>query len=152
QFVNCLETEKLVDTILQLLSTHLQSDCKEMRRLVLRGLLTLCKNPLKAKRMHNLTESLMELLKDADGELVGLTLSVLSKVLLEKDIPIAITIALHLAEALLPLFDKDTTQVRLLSIHLFGDVIVYVEKEEKKHLKTYVHQSLLPLFYHLHDE
>ncbi|XP_071437668.1 maestro heat-like repeat-containing protein family member 7 [Pithys albifrons albifrons] len=152
EFLNYLETENLVDTILQLLISHLQTDCKEMRLLVLRGLLTLCKSPLKVKRMHSLTESLMELLKDTDGELVELTLSVLSKVLLDKDVPIAIAMALQLAETLVLLFDHDATQVRLLSIRLFGDMLVYVEKDGKRHLKTCVHQSLLPLFYHLHDE
>ncbi|KAJ7422490.1 hypothetical protein WISP_37680 [Willisornis vidua] len=152
EFLNYLETEKLVDTILQLLTSHLQTDCKEMRLLVLRGLLTLCKSPLKVKRMHSLTESLMELLKDTDGELVELTLSVLSKVLLDKDVPIAIAMALQLAETLVLLFDHDATQVRLLSIRLIGDILVYVEKDGKRQLKTCVHQSLLPLFYHLHDE
>ncbi|XP_064497310.1 maestro heat-like repeat-containing protein family member 1 [Pseudopipra pipra] len=152
EILNCLETEKLVDTILQLMTSHLQSDCKEMRHLVLRGLLMLCKNPLKAKRLQGLTKSLMELLKDVDGELVELTLPVLSKVLLDRDVRIATPIALQLGEALLPLFDNDASRVRLLSIHLFGDMIVYVEKEGKRHLKTCVHQSLLPLFYHLHDE
>ncbi|KAM7024011.1 uncharacterized protein M8220_015493 isoform 2-T3 [Acridotheres tristis] len=38
----------MVDTILQLMSSHLQCDCKEIRRLVLRGLLVLCKSPWKA--------------------------------------------------------------------------------------------------------
>ncbi|KAJ7415698.1 hypothetical protein BTVI_37580 [Pitangus sulphuratus] len=152
EILNCLKTEELVDTILQLMTSHLQSDCKEMRHLVLRGLFMFCKNPLKAKRLQSLTKNLMELLKDVDGELIELTLPVLSKVLLDRDVPIATPIALQLGEALLPLFDNDASRVRLLSIHLFGDMIVCVEKEGKRHLKTCVHQSLLPLFYHLHDE
>ncbi|KAM7023631.1 uncharacterized protein M8220_015225 [Acridotheres tristis] len=48
KFLQCLETEEMVDTILQLMSSHLQCDCKEIRRLVLRGLLVLCKSPWKA--------------------------------------------------------------------------------------------------------
>lgn len=50
QFLQCLETEEMVDTILQLMSSHLQCDCKEIRRLVLRGLLVLCKSPWKVRR------------------------------------------------------------------------------------------------------
>ncbi|KAL2294659.1 hypothetical protein Nmel_008402 [Mimus melanotis] len=41
-----------------------------------------------ARRLQSLPESLMELLKDVDGELVGLTLSVLSKVLLDSTWPL----------------------------------------------------------------
>lgn len=59
-----------------------------------------------ARRWQSLPESLMELLKGVDGELVGLTFSVLSKVLLDNNVAIAVPIALQLAEALWPLFDR----------------------------------------------
>ncbi|KAM7023642.1 uncharacterized protein M8220_015237 [Acridotheres tristis] len=112
-FLQCLETEEMVDTILQLMSSHLQCDCKEIRRLVLRGLLVLCKSPWKARRWQSLPESLMELLKGVDGELVGLTFSVLSKVLLDNNVAIAVPIALQLAEALWPLFDRASLKTLL---------------------------------------
>lgn len=38
------------DNILQLVPTYLQSKCRVMRRLVLRGLLALCKTPLMVRR------------------------------------------------------------------------------------------------------
>lgn len=59
-----------------------------------------------ARRLQSFPESLMEVLKDADGELVGLTLSVLSKVLLDSNVAIATPVALQLAEALRPFFDS----------------------------------------------
>ncbi|CAN8219773.1 unnamed protein product [Coccothraustes coccothraustes] len=152
EFLQCFEKEEMVDTILQLMSSHLQSDCKEMRRLVLRGLLVLCKSPWKARRLHSFPESLMELLKDADGELVGLTLSVLSNMLQDNKVAIPVPIGLQLAEALQPLFDSDTSHVQLLSICLFREMIVYLKKEGKNSLKMCVRRSLLPLFYHLYDE
>lgn len=146
-----------------------------------------------------LLRKVIELLQDADGEVVGRTLSVLSKMLLAKDIPIASPTALQLAEMLCPLFDnvrlcacppplpssgccqetlcpvdfqtraqlgleqlvlrscplpfhQESSYVQLLSIHLFQDVMEFVAEVGKKLLKTHVHQSLLPLLCHLHDE
>nr|XP_030114343.1 uncharacterized protein LOC115491146 isoform X1 [Taeniopygia guttata]XP_030114344.1 uncharacterized protein LOC115491146 isoform X1 [Taeniopygia guttata] len=49
-------------------------------------------------------------------------------------------------------FHQDTSQVQLFSISLFQEMIVYLKKEGKDSLKKCVHQSLLPLFYHLYDE
>ena len=42
--------------------------------------------------------------------------------------------------------------MQLLSIHLFRDVMRFVAEAERRPLKTHVHQSLLPLLCHLHDE
>ncbi|KAF1560143.1 hypothetical protein FQV10_0006028, partial [Eudyptes schlegeli] len=138
--------------ILRLLSRYLQSECRVMHRLVLRGLIMFCKRPLMAERMQSLLPRLVELLQEADGEVVGMTLSVLRKVLLARDIPLTSCIALQLAERLRPLFDNDANCVQLLSIHLFQHVMEFVEEVGKKPLKTHVHQSLLPLLCHLHDE
>lgn len=49
-------------------------------------------------------------------------------------------------------FHQDANYVQLLSIHLFRHVMEFVEEVGKKPLKTHVHQSLLPLLCHLHDE
>lgn len=49
-------------------------------------------------------------------------------------------------------FCQDASYVQLLSIHLFRDVMEFVAEAERKPLKTHVHQSLLPLLCHLHDE
>ncbi|KAL2293878.1 hypothetical protein Nmel_007576, partial [Mimus melanotis] len=107
-----------------------------------------------ANTMWALTESLMVMLKDEDKELRGMTLSVLGEILLNRDVPIASSLAMQLVEALQPLFDNDTSHVQLLSIRLFQAVVELVEekKEERQGLKDCVRQSLLPLFYHMYDE
>ncbi|XP_069636623.1 maestro heat-like repeat-containing protein family member 6 [Haliaeetus albicilla] len=89
---------------------------------------------------------------DADGEVVGMSLSVLSKVLWATGIPTASPITLQLADRLRPLFDSDTNHVQLLSMHLFRDVMEFVVEKGKKPLKQHVHRSLIPLLCHLHDE
>ncbi|KAM9630231.1 maestro heat-like repeat-containing protein family member 7 isoform 3-T4 [Morphnus guianensis] len=148
----CPNVRRWGDRILQLVPTYLQSKCRLMHRLVLRGLLALCKTPLMVRRMRPLLQRLIELLTDADGEVVGMTLSVLSKVLWATGIPVASPITLQLAERLQPLFDSDANHVQLLSMHLFRDVMELVAEEGKKPLKQHVHQSLIPLLCHLHDE
>ncbi|XP_054685483.1 maestro heat-like repeat-containing protein family member 6 [Grus americana] len=140
------------DRILQLIPRYLQSECRAMRRMVLRALIIICKTPLMAKRMEFLLPRFIELLQDADGEVVRMTLSVLRMMLLAIDIPIASPIALQLAEALQPLFDKESSYVQLLSIRLFRNVMEFVSEVGKKPLEPHVQQSLLPLLYHLHDE
>ncbi|XP_068032064.1 maestro heat-like repeat-containing protein family member 6 [Anomalospiza imberbis] len=101
--------------------------------------------------MQNLNESLTKVLKDEDREVVWMTLSVLSEMLLNRDVPFTRSLALQLAESLRPLFDNDMSHVQLLSIHLLQAVMKLVEKGERP-LKDCVHQSLLPLFYHMYDE
>ncbi|XP_049672662.1 maestro heat-like repeat family member 5 isoform X1 [Accipiter gentilis] len=140
------------DNILQLVPMYLQSKCRVMRRLVLRGLLALCKTPLMVRRMRPLLRRLIDLLMDADVEVVGMTLSVLSKVLWATGIRTASPITLQLADRLRPLFDSDANHVQLLSMRLFQDVMEFVVEEEKKPLKQHVHRSLIPLLCHLYDE
>ena len=49
-------------------------------------------------------------------------------------------------------FIQDNSQVRLLSIRLFQDLMEYCMEEREKILQDPVHQNLLPLFFHFHDE
>lgn len=63
--------------------------------------------------MENLTESLTEVLKDEHRKVLWMTLSVLSEMLLTRDMPIASSLAMQLVEALRPLFDN----VRLSAPH-----------------------------------
>uniref|UniRef100_A0A803W7G0 Maestro heat like repeat family member 6 n=1 Tax=Ficedula albicollis TaxID=59894 RepID=A0A803W7G0_FICAL len=108
---------------------------------------------VEANTMSALTESLMEVLKDEDREVRGMTLSVLSEMLLNRDVPIACSLAVQLIEALRPLFDNDTSRVQLLSIRIFQAVMALVQKgKERQGLTDCVRQSLLPLFYHMYDE
>ncbi|GAB0191869.1 maestro heat-like repeat family member 5 [Grus japonensis] len=72
------------DRTLQLILRYLQSQ----------------RNAVPAAKAHSATAGCHH------GEVVGMTLSVLSKVVQNVDVPIASPIALQLAEALRPLFDK----------------------------------------------
>ncbi|XP_053857679.1 uncharacterized protein LOC128820871 [Vidua macroura] len=138
--------------VLQILSRHLHSKCRDRRRLALRALLKLIDNPSMSEKMGSLTESLVELLCDADGEIVSMTVMLLSFISRDKDMLIGSSIALQLVEALLPLFDHDNSQVQLLSILLFQTLVSLPLQKDKKALKTHARQSLLPLFFHCHDE
>ncbi|XP_027563310.1 maestro heat-like repeat-containing protein family member 7, partial [Neopelma chrysocephalum] len=147
-----LEVTDCGESILPILSRHLWSECPEMRRQVLRGLVVLSQDAVTAKRMRSLTQSLVQLLWDADGELVRMSVTVLGFLLSDKDIRLSSPTALQLAEALQPLFDDADSSVQLSSILLFRGLMTMVEKEGKKPLKPHVRQSLLPLFFHCHDE
>ncbi|XP_066427033.1 maestro heat-like repeat-containing protein family member 7 [Molothrus aeneus] len=146
-------SQRGANRVLPILSRQLQSECRERRRLALRALLELIEEPFMTKKMWNLTESLVQFLWDADGEIVFMTVMLLSFIILDKDTMMPGPITLLLLEALLPLFDHNNSQVQLLSILLFRTLVTLPEREnEKKALKTPLHQSLLPLFFHCHDD
>ncbi|XP_059716714.1 uncharacterized protein LOC132334630 [Haemorhous mexicanus] len=149
EVLDCLDLSECGEKVLEIFTSQLQSESTEMRRVVLRGLVVLTSMD---PSMFNLTESLGKLLWDADEDIVEMTLIVLSLLLLHKDLTIASPIALQLAEALWHLFDNENSHVQLLSIRLFQDVITLVVAKDKKALKKHVSESLLPLFFHCHDE
>ncbi|KAI1236962.1 hypothetical protein IHE44_0014181, partial [Lamprotornis superbus] len=136
EVLECHDMREWSDSALEIISRHLKSKSKEKRRLALRGLVALSKDP-----------SL-----DADGEVVALILSVFLNELQDRATLISSPTALQLAEVLLPLFDHDKNHVHLLSICLFRAVMELVMDKGKKPLKKHVSQSLLPLFFHCHDE
>ncbi|CAN8174178.1 unnamed protein product [Coccothraustes coccothraustes] len=148
----CLDLREWGDSILEIMSRCLQNECGERHRLALRALMVLSKDPLLARRMCSLSKNLVELLGDADGYVVSMTLSVLTNMLENEHILISSTTAPKLAEALLPLFDCDDIHMQLLSLNLFFKVMNLVVDKGKKPLKRIVSQSLLPLFIHCHDE
>ncbi|XP_064257003.1 maestro heat-like repeat-containing protein family member 1 [Passer domesticus] len=152
EVLECLDLRECADSILQIMSRHLRNECRERRRLALRGLVVLSKDPSMARRMGTLSPSLLELLGDADGELVGMTLSVFTNLLKSKDMLVSSTTAPKLAEALLLLFDHDNSHVQLLSLDLFFKVMDLVVEEGKKPLKLVVCQSLPALFFHCHEK
>ncbi|XP_068052867.1 engulfment and cell motility protein 3-like [Anomalospiza imberbis] len=143
---------KCGDSVLEIMSRHLQNECRQRRRLVLRGLVVLSKDPSMARRMCGLSQRLLELLGDADGEVVSTSLCVFTNVLQHKDILVSSTTAPKLAEALLLLFDRDNSYVQVLSLELFFRVMDLVVDEGKKALEEILSQSLLPLFFYCHDE
>ena len=56
------------------------------------------------KKMLSLTETLVELLRDTDGEIVRMSVTVLSFLVLENDTLIPRAMTLQLADVVLPLF------------------------------------------------
>ncbi|KAM4752004.1 maestro heat-like repeat-containing protein family member 7 [Cyanocitta cristata] len=152
EVLDCLDLRECGDSVLEMMSRYLLSKCRQRCRLALRGLVVLSKDPVMARRMGSLSQQLVELLGDADGEVIRMSLSVFMNMLENKDILVSSTTAPKLAEALLPLFANDNSNVQILSIHLFCKVMELVVDEGKKPLKTSVCQSLLPLLFHCHDE
>ncbi|NXB29689.1 MROH5 protein, partial [Eulacestoma nigropectus] len=152
EVLECHEMREWSDSVLEIISRRLQSKSREKRRLALRGLVVLSKDPSVAEGIRSLTQSLMDLLQDADGEVVALILSVFLNELQDRATLISSPTALQLAEALRPLFDNDNSHVQLLSICLFREVMELVLDKGRKPLKTHVHQSLVPLFFHCYDE
>ncbi|XP_066179381.1 LOW QUALITY PROTEIN: maestro heat-like repeat-containing protein family member 7 [Sylvia atricapilla] len=151
EVLECLDFNEWGDSILEILTRYLPSESTERSRLALRGLLVLSKDPKMAKKMCSLSENLVELLKNEDGEVVRMTLSVFMNQLQNKDILVSSPTAPKLAEALRPLFDHDNREVQLRSIHLYKQMMESVVEKGKKPLKIFVNQSLLPLFFHCHD-
>ncbi|XP_051646965.1 maestro heat-like repeat-containing protein family member 7 [Manacus candei] len=152
EVLDCPNMTEWSDSVLEILSRRLWSQCTEMRRLVLRGLVVLSKAPGMADGMRSLTRSLVEVLWDTDGELVWAALSVFINQVQDRDIPISTPTALRLAEVLQPLFGHDNIHVQVLSIDLFRKVMELGVEESKQPLKTHIIFSLLPLFFHWHDE
>ncbi|XP_032939022.1 uncharacterized protein LOC117008986 [Catharus ustulatus] len=152
EVLDCLDLSEHGDSILEIMSRHVQSTCRERRRLALRGLVVLSKDVSMATKLCSLSQSLLKLLGDADGEVLGMTLRVFTNVLQDKDILVSSTTAPKLAKALLALLDNDNSHVQLLSLDLFCKVMELVVDEGKKPLKSTVCQSLLPLLFHCHDE
>ncbi|CAN8175141.1 unnamed protein product [Coccothraustes coccothraustes] len=151
EVLQCLDSRECADSVVKVSSRYLQSQCRERRRLALRALLELIDDPSMAERMWSLTTSLMDLLGDNDAKIAGMTLIAINFIFLHKYVLMSTPIALQLAEALLPLFDHHHSQVQLLSIKLFQDMMEFLEEREST-LESPVHQSLLPLLFHCHDE
>ncbi|XP_023804338.1 LOW QUALITY PROTEIN: maestro heat-like repeat family member 5, partial [Cyanistes caeruleus] len=152
EILDCLNLSECSDSVLEIMSKNLQSKCRERHRLALRALLVLIEDSSMAERLWSLTESLVELLQDTDGEIVAMTLTSLSFIVFDKDMLIPSPIILQLLEVLLRLFDHDNSHVQLISMILFQEMQDFLVEEGKKPFKMHVRQSLLPLFFHCHDE
>ncbi|XP_074404935.1 uncharacterized protein LOC141730482 [Zonotrichia albicollis] len=152
EVLQCLDLSECGDSVLMVLARHLHSKCREQRRLALRGLVVVSKDPLMARRMCIVSQRLVDVLADEDGEVVSMSLSVFTNVLQHKDILVSSTTAPKLAESLLLLFDHDYSHVQVLSIELFSKVVELVVDEGKMPLKTIVDKSLYKLLIYCHDE
>ncbi|XP_039240297.1 maestro heat-like repeat-containing protein family member 6 [Pipra filicauda] len=152
EVLECLDMTEWSDSFLEILSRCLRSEHTEMRRVVLRILVVLSKDPVMADGVWSLTRSLMDVLWDTDGELVWAALSVFINEVEDRDIRISTPTALRLAEVLQPLFGHDNIHVQVLSIYLFRKVMELGVEESKQPMKTHVIFSLLPLFFYWHNE
>ncbi|XP_064244300.1 maestro heat-like repeat-containing protein family member 6 [Passer domesticus] len=152
ELLECLDLSQHGPSALWVVSRHLPSECRDRLRLQLRGLVVLSKEPSLSGEIRGLYQHLLEHLADPDAEMVWMTLSVLTHVLQDRDHKIPSITTLKLAEAMLPHFDNDNSQVQLLSIQLFSKVMELVVEEGEEPLTRIVSQSLLPLFLRWHDE
>ncbi|RMC18282.1 hypothetical protein DUI87_04164 [Hirundo rustica rustica] len=152
EVLDCLDLTKCGGSVLKVVSRYLQSECRDRNCLALRGLMVLSKDLWMARRMCCLSQNLLELLGDADGDVVFMTLSVFMNMLHNKNMRVSSTTAPKLAEALLVLFDNDDRHVQLLSIQLFCKVMDLVVDEGKKPLEKIVNKSLNTLLVHCKDE
>ncbi|XP_064256923.1 uncharacterized protein LOC135287562 [Passer domesticus] len=150
--LECLDLKECRDSVLEIMSKNLQSKYRERHHLALRGVTVASKNPLMADKMWSLTESLVELLQEKESDMIRMTILLLRYLFLDNGAPIPSSLALQLAEALLPLFDRDDSQVQLSSMTLFQEMLELLMEDGKKALKSHVFQSLLPLSFHCHDE
>ncbi|XP_032532897.1 maestro heat-like repeat-containing protein family member 7 [Chiroxiphia lanceolata] len=150
EVLHCLNPRQCGPSVLQIISRCLRSQCPERCRLALRGLVVLSKAPAMAKSIWSLNESLLELLQDADSDVVEMTLSAFINVLHLKTIQISSPTALKLLEALRPLFDNEHSQLQQLSMLLFREVMEATERS--KSLKPHVYLSLVPFYFNWHDE
>ncbi|XP_039237221.1 maestro heat-like repeat-containing protein family member 6 [Pipra filicauda] len=164
EVLDCLDTRECGDRVLEMLSRNSESTNTKRRQLALRVLVALSQDPVTAKSIWSLNERLVQLLGDADRDVVWMTLSVFKNMLWSslwtqrykrvrsKDPLISTPTGLQWAEALQPLFDHDDSSVRESSMGLFTRVIKLIEREGKRPLKPLVCLSLLPLYFHRHDE
>ncbi|XP_027590036.2 maestro heat-like repeat-containing protein family member 7 isoform X3 [Pipra filicauda] len=150
EVLHCLNPRQCGPSVLQIISRHLRSQCPERRRLALRGLVVLSRDPAMAKSMRSLSESLLELLQDADTDAVQMTLSAFINVLHFQIVKISTPTALKLLEALRPLFDNEHSQLQQLSMLLFWELMEATERS--KSLKPHVYLSLVPFYFNWHNE
>ncbi|XP_068033807.1 uncharacterized protein [Anomalospiza imberbis] len=105
EILECLNLSECRDSVLEVMSKNLQSECRERRRFALRGLVVLGTS-VSAVRMWSLHERLVELLQENDSDILRMTIILLSGLLLCNGALITSAFALQLTEALLPLFDN----------------------------------------------
>ncbi|XP_027527552.1 maestro heat-like repeat-containing protein family member 6, partial [Neopelma chrysocephalum] len=146
EVLDYLDGSKCHRSLEQILSRHQQSQCPERRRLALRGRMVLWMDLSMAKIICSLSQHLLELLPDADGGVVMMTLSVFVNVLRKEDIRAFISTAPRLAEALQPLFDN------LSFFRFFQTVMEVLVEGGTKPLEMQMHQILVLWFFLEYDE
>ncbi|KFR09644.1 hypothetical protein N306_15166, partial [Opisthocomus hoazin] len=95
---------------------------------------------------------LMEVLQKGDEHIKTKALFVIQNIMNGLKKTEASPFAVHLAEKLLPLFDKELSQLREISISLFRDLMKTVLGNNKRQMKRNARMGLLPLFFRMSDQ
>ncbi|XP_040399110.1 uncharacterized protein LOC121062887 isoform X2 [Cygnus olor] len=153
ELLDCVDFEQHIDDcILNLLESHMHSQSSVLRRMAVTSLVLLSTRPKTAVTLQGLLPEVMQQLQDADSDISMKALTVLRNTLRLADGQVAGPIALQLPERLLPLFENESSCVRELSILLCKDAMEVAEGTHEVEMKKQVQSTLLPLFFHLHDQ
>ncbi|KFV19825.1 hypothetical protein N340_07250, partial [Tauraco erythrolophus] len=152
EMLGCTNLNKELDCALEIFPTYLKSQCPEMPRLVLRGILTLSERPDMAKKSLVLLPVVMEQLEHGDGGASDMVLPVLTNMLQLLEGKESSRTALALADKLWWLFNDESGTVRQLFIDLFRNTMWLLAGAKRKKMKEVVWDSLLLLLFHLYDE
>ncbi|XP_043390800.1 maestro heat-like repeat-containing protein family member 7 [Chelonia mydas] len=95
---------------------------------------------------------IVERLHEADRGVISNAITVLRDILAGMDRQSASTVAVQVAEKLLPFFHDEPSKLRVLSIALFKHLLELVRGPSRRKMKEHVLRSLVPLLLLLHDE
>ncbi|KAM6187497.1 maestro heat-like repeat-containing protein family member 7 [Sarcoramphus papa] len=151
ELLDCTSFEQVDGHVLHVLQLHLQSESVVLRRMAVASLVTMSGRPEKAATLQGLLPEVTQRLQDDDCDIRTAALTVLANVLCLVDRQTAVPIALQLAKTLLPLFENESSYVRERSILLCRDAMEVAVSTHKKQMRKDVQRSLMPLFFHLHD-
>ncbi|CAM5134228.1 unnamed protein product [Natator depressus] len=108
--------------------------------------------PLTVGKIQRQQPVVVERLHKADRGVISNAITVLRDILAGMDRQSASTVAVQVAEKLLPFFHDESSKLRVLSIALFKHLLELVREPNRKKMKELVLRSLVPLLLLLHDE
>ncbi|XP_043390806.1 maestro heat-like repeat-containing protein family member 7 [Chelonia mydas] len=108
--------------------------------------------PLAVGKIQRQQPVIVERLHEADRGVISNAITVLRDILAGMDRQSASTVAVQVAEKLLPFFHDESSKLRVLSIALFKHLLELVRGPSRRKMKELVLQSLVPLLLLLHDE
>ncbi|XP_025000781.2 maestro heat-like repeat-containing protein family member 7 isoform X2 [Gallus gallus] len=120
--------------------------------LVLRGLVLLSERPEMAIGIRDLLPDVMKTLRFANTSIALKASKISRNVMTHVGKREAHPIVVELAEKLLPLFSRVSSEVQVGSILLFKDVMEAVMWWQKRNMRKTVHRGLLPLLFQMSDE
>ncbi|XP_038025578.2 maestro heat-like repeat-containing protein family member 7 isoform X2 [Anas platyrhynchos] len=153
ELLDCVDFEQHVnDCILDLLRSHLRSQSSVLRRMAVTSLVTLSTRPKMAVTLQDLLPEVMQQVQDANSDISMKAVTVLRNTLRLADGQVAGPIALQLPDRFLPLFENESSCMRELSVLLCKYAMEVAEGTHKMEMEKQVQSTVLPLFFHLHDQ